>query len=239
MPSLKNVYCMTGNPQRLSQAVGQLEADGEAKERIICAFGPAGRGKTTAGVRLAADKPYERVYIRARQTWNVLAMLQDIGQKLGRPDMPSIGHKCYLALLERLAETGRETLIIDEANYLHARTLNVLRDAHDEAGITLILLGEQRIKEQLEQRKRLKSRVIAWVPFTPLVDSEAGLVARQLLPDGIDIQPEAVSVLLQAATGIYRDYVNLLRRSLLIADANGQKAIAPAIARLAAKEARA
>jgi len=229
--SLTNAFVRTENPQRLSQTVADLETDDEAKERIVVGYGPAGRGKTSAGIWLAGEEPVRRVYVRARQVWNTLKMLQDIGAALGRRDMPSVAGKGYDALLERIEATSRMTLIIDEANYLKSMTLNVLRDVHDEAGVTLVFLGEQRIKDELERHRRLKSRVAAWVPFAALQEKEAPLVARKLLPQEVGIEEEAVKALLSQAGGVFRDYVNLLRAALRQATANNQNQITLATAR--------
>lgn|GEM_PF-2640428 len=223
--SLKRVFVTTGNPQRLAQALGELEADADSLERIVVGFGPAGRGKTAAGIWLAGADPERRIYVRALQVWSTIKMLQDLGRALGRSDMPSTSGKAYDALIERVGDTARTTLIIDEANYLKQYTLNVLRDLHDEAGLTLVLLGEQKIKEELEKHTRLRSRVVHWQTFSALAEAEAHLIAQKLLPDGVTIEAEAAKKLLAQASGLFRDYVNLLRASLRLAQANDQDKI--------------
>ncbi len=219
--SLNKIFVPTGNPQRLAAAVAAVEADAEAEERVVVADGEAGRGKTAASIWLAAAEPDRRLYIRGMQIWSAsLTMLRALGEALGQPSMPSTTDRCFKAIRELIEATGRTTWILDEANYLRQHTLAILRDLHDVAGVSLVLVGERRITDELKKRQRLSSRIVARVPFVALSDDEAALVAGQLLPEGASIQPEAIKVLHAASRGLFRDYVSLLRLSLSMAAAN-------------------
>jgi len=226
-PRLKDAFVTTGNPQRIAAALTNLEEDEEARERIIVGHGPAGRGKTTAGIWLAGHDPRRRIYLRALEVWDGLTMMRAIARELGKDTLPSLSGRAYEALQEAAGLTERTTWVIDEANYLKRRPLNILRDLHDSTRLTLVFLGEEKIKTALEQHTRFRSRVAAWVPFVPLTEAEAPLVAGKLLPEGMGIEGPAAKAIHAAAQGSFREYVNHLRAALRVAGANGQISITP------------
>lgn len=184
--------------------------------QLLLIEGPAGCGKSTFG-RLIV-RQYGGVLVRARQTWAPSSAMNDTLQAV---DEHSAGyrsaHEAYLKLAQSVSEKSLPCLVLDEADYLlrggHHDLLNVFRDLSDETEIPIVFLSVQHLAKRLAAPTGLlsavSSRVAAQVRFERPTLADAALLARELL-EGISLERDLISFLLQAAGGSIRRLIGLL-----------------------------
>ncbi|MBR1430173.1 AAA family ATPase [Ruminococcus sp.] len=117
---------------------------------ISLVYGAAGSGKTTALKHYTAENPGV-IYIAANAaTRTGRAVLYTLLEEMG---MKPTGTEFQLmrSLVDKLKDTNR-LVIIDEADHLSFRCLQEIRNLNDEAGIGLVLSGNDIIKHQMYGR---------------------------------------------------------------------------------------
>lgn len=130
--------------------------------KIAMVYGAAGAGKTTALKHYAANNPGV-IYVTANAcTQTARAILYMISEALGKIPTGSV-FLVMRDLVAALRNTNR-LIIIDEADHLSLKALQAVRNLYDEAGVGLLLSGNERIKNQMygrgsSQFDQLRSRV--------------------------------------------------------------------------------
>ena len=115
-----------------------------------------------------------------------------------RPRMTSA---CYEVLKAELSGNHR-VIIVDEADRLGLKHLNVLRDISDHFTIPVILVGEELLASKLRMERRLHSRLRNMVMFGPIGPSDVLYFYRKSL--GQAITPEQSKKLARHAEGDFR-----------------------------------
>lgn len=111
-------------------------------------YGEAGMGKTVAA-RHYAREHRDAVYVRCDPSVrNPTAALSMLLQGLGRKARAVGLYALTRELVDALEGTGR-VLLLDEAQFLSHRSLEVMRTIHDQAEVGLVLIGNLDIWTQL------------------------------------------------------------------------------------------
>jgi DNA transposition AAA+ family ATPase len=110
-------------------------------------YGDAGVGKTTAIKHFEKEYP-ETLLVRASiSISNQVAFLQFLGRRLKCGTAKRLS-ELYLDLVDKL-DGSNKILIIDEAQHLPYKTLEILRDLHDECNIPIVLVGNKEVYSKL------------------------------------------------------------------------------------------
>lgn len=129
-------------------------------KNINIVIGGAGLGKTRA-LKYYAQTISNVVLIEADPTFSPKVLLLELCNKLGISPMRN-NHDNLTAIIDKLAGSER-LLIIDEAELLNYKSLEIVRRIHDKAQIGVILAGMPRLKDNLRgsmgELKQLYSRV--------------------------------------------------------------------------------
>lgn len=186
------------------QAIKQLEqvlANTETTKRILfhaqavhqscdngLLYGNAGMGKTTALRHYAKQNP-DVILLEVTMTYSPSVVLKTIAKKVGVPVSGSL-NDINEAILAKLSGSGR-MIIVDEAENLSTRALEILRRLHDIAGVGLLLAGTKRLLVNLVGRHgelaQLHSRVGKTLALPEVVaDDELTQIARLTLPSVSD-----------------------------------------------------
>lgn len=151
-------------------------------------YGNAGMGKTTALRYYAAQHP-DVVLIEAMPTYTPAVVLKTIAKKIGVSVSGSL-NDMNEAILAKLNDSGR-MIIVDEAENLSTKSLEILRRLHDIAGVGLVLAGMPRLLSNLMGRHgelaQLHSRIGQTLDLPDRVaDEELAEIGRVTLPQVSD-----------------------------------------------------
>lgn len=170
------------------------------QREIGVATGPAGAGKTR-GVKLYAQQNPDAIFIEVLPYYSAKYVMRDIHRQLGFNGKGTI-IELSDQVIEKLKGSGR-LLIIDEAEHLPYKALELVRRLHDLAGIGILLVGMTQLINNLkgdqDQFRQLYSRVGIHTIIPDLKEDE-------------DVQ-KLVSSALPNSNGLWQDFANVTRNA--------------------------
>ncbi|RLC25053.1 MAG: hypothetical protein DRH56_06060 [Deltaproteobacteria bacterium] len=216
---MRDVFISTQNYQRFEDVFNDLAANRYGVD-MAAVIGRAGRGKTTAGERLATQFP-DAIYVRPLDFGSPVAVLREVAFVLGGV-RPRNTTACYDVLKAELTP-NHSAIIVDEADRLGLKHLNVLRDISDHFTIPVILVGEEPLAGKLRQERRLHSRLRDTVAFGPITPSDVLYFYRKSLSQAIT--PDQSRKLARHAEGDFRLVIKDALRAERILAASGLREI--------------
>lgn len=110
-------------------------------------------------------------------------------------------------------------IIVDEIDYLLAdfRTIETLRDLHDETGVPIILVGMQLAKHKLKKHTHLFDRISEIYNFTEFEYSDIKQITEEI--SEVEITKDAVH-LIHNKVKSFRQIVNIIDAFEKVAQAN-------------------
>ncbi|HBE9179093.1 TPA: AAA family ATPase [Serratia fonticola] len=151
--------------------------------------GAAGLGKTMI-LREYATRYRDAILIEADPGYTARVLLEELCNRLGqskRGNMHELSESCITAL----RDSGR-VILIDEAELLPYRALEVLRRIHDKAGVGVVLAGMPRLIINLKGRRGEFAQLYSRVGFA--LDLGEQLPQEDLLKMLISMVPEAENI---------------------------------------------
>ncbi|ELX1807839.1 AAA family ATPase, partial [Escherichia coli] len=185
---------------------------------ICVLYGAAGLGKTMI-LREYAARNRDAVLIEADPGYTARTLLEELCRQLGVKVRGNI-HELIDACARELRDSGR-LLMVDEAELLPYRALEVLRRLHDKAGIGIVLAGMPRLLINLKGRRgefaQLYSRVaLALNLGDTLSQEDFNQIATELMPEAVE--PEISEALYTRSLGNARRLFKLARGVYRICD---------------------
>lgn len=188
--------------------------DGE----IGVVVGEAGLGKTCA-VREYVAQNGGTLLIEADHGYTAKALFQELCSRLGLEPGKQL-HPMLEAVVDKLRGSGR-LVIIDEAEHLPYKALELLRRVHDKAGVGLLLVGMpvlyRNIKGKAVDFAQLYSRVGVYATLQPMTADDVALLVTAVYPAANGL----CDVYAQNANGNARRLSKLLARAARVAALNG------------------
>ena len=124
--------------------------------------GDAGCGKTTAIKDFSKVHP-SVILIEADHGYTAKALFDELCTELGLDDRGSL-HQKLVRIVNKLKDSGR-LIIVDEAEHLPYRALELIRRVHDKAGVGIALCGMPRLEKNVQGDRnhyaQLNSRISA------------------------------------------------------------------------------
>jgi hypothetical protein len=187
-------------------------------QEIGVLFGEAGYGKTVLIKEYCKRYP-DVILIEADLGFCARMLFLELAKKLGL-DGAGVIHNIFDDCVGKLRNSGR-LLIIDEAELLPYRALELLRRLHDKAGIGILLVGMPRLISNLRGRQGEYAQLY----------SRVGIAAKLEMLSESDTK-KLVDAVLPQADGLYRTFheeskanartlQKLLNRSVRVAAING------------------
>lgn len=181
--------------------------------------GNAGVGKTFAVKRYAIEHT-DVVLIEADLGYTPKVLFTELHKKLGFDGVGTI-HNMFCDILNKLKSSGR-LLIIDEAEHLPYKSLELLRRVYDKAQVGILLVGMPRLILNLKGEKRqyaqLFSRVGITARLNPLNKNDIKAIIESVLPNHKAI----FKTLIEFSAGNTRVLTKLLVRAIKIAQINNR-----------------
>ncbi len=164
---------------------------------LVSFSGPSGWGKSMAASYCANQ--HAGFYVECRSYFTkksfVEAILKEMGIKAGR----TVG-----MMMEQAAEQldlSQRPLIVDESDHIVDRNaIEILRDLHEMARTTILLIGEEQFPRKLLKWERFHNRVLVWELAQPANASDAGKLAAYYCP-GIEIEPSLLDRVREVSRG--------------------------------------
>ena len=148
----------------------------------VC-YGDSGLGKTVA-IKEYARRNNDVILIEADLGFMSKVLFSEIHKRLGMDGKGSI-HDMFEEVIARLKGSGR-LIIIDEAEHLPYKALELLRRVYDKAGVGILLIGMPRLLFNLRGQKgdfiQLYSRVGIAKKLERLKDQDAQDIVSSVLP---------------------------------------------------------
>jgi DNA transposition AAA+ family ATPase len=202
----------------VTRRIGDLALLCHTEGEIAVAYGDAGVGKTTAAKIYTKENP-GTILVEADMGYTARTLMTVLSRELSLPEKGTI-HDLFEGVKARLLGSGR-VVIVDEAEHLPYKALELLRRLHDKAGIGVLLIGMPRLLANLRGNRgefaQLFSRVASALKMEGLELADTRLIAA-----GVGIEDMApVKALHAHCRGNARILTKLLKASVRVARTNG------------------
>lgn len=182
------------------------------------AYGDAGLGKTRSVKHYSAEHP-DVILIEADLGYNARVLFQELCRKIGiDPDKNSL-HGMLEECVKKLNNSGR-MIIIDEAEHLPFKALDMIRRVHDKAGVGILLVGMPRLLFNLRGKKgefaQLYSRIGVSSKLEALRETDTEMIVKSVFPDSNG----SWKTFHAESHGNTRRLAKLIARSAMVADLN-------------------
>lgn len=212
---LKSEFVATGNAKNFFEVARHAHI----LHRICVVYGEAGLGKTTAAKEYATQNP-DVILIEAGLDYTARVLIQELHKKCGLDGSGSI-HSMSSEIVERLKGSSR-LIVIDEAEHLPYRALEMIRRIYDYAGIGILLVGMPRLISNLRGKrgeyKQLYSRVALAKQLQDFTYSDCEEVVKSRLST---VAEDAVRAFYECAKNSGRHLSFLIEDAARVADING------------------
>jgi DNA transposition AAA+ family ATPase len=186
-------------------------------EKLGVIYGPSGCGKTIATYEYVKQNA-DVILIEAAPDYTAKVLFSELHAKLGFSGNGSL-HTMFIDCVNRLKQSGR-LIIIDEAEHLPHRALELVRRLYDKAGVGILLVGMPRLMANLRGNKgefaQLYSRVWFRVKLGSLTQEETEEIASKTL----SAMKNKGKIIFNLSNGNARNAQKVLECAVIIARSN-------------------
>lgn len=212
-PKRQTAFVMTSVAQKVFEVARIAHLD----EEIGVVYGDAGLGKTEALKEYVKRNP-DVILFEADLGCTAKVVFADLHKKVGMDGRGSI-HDLFDDLVSKLKDSGR-LIIVDEAENLPYRALELLRRVHDKAGIGLLLVGMPRLVSNLRGKKGEYSQLYSRIGIAGKLESLKAHDTQQIVQSILPSSNGIWKAFHEAANGNTRVLGKLLMRSQRVAELN-------------------
>jgi len=177
--------------------------------RLSAITGTAGYGKTTAIKKFIAHRP-EAIFIKANNLMKIKDFLELLCNELNI-QIATTGMAMYKSVVTTLARTNK-FIVIDEAEWLKDKTLDIVRNIWEESNTPIVLCGTLHLKQNLKginnELDYVDSRIRGRYTLESLSDDDI-----QSLCNYFDVDKDGVKQVTTLAGGNFRITMSLLREA--------------------------
>lgn len=193
--------------------------------KIGVCVGRAGLGKTVA-VKRYTKEFLDSILIESDSGYTAKSLLKEIHRRLGLSGKGSV-YDLMGEVIRKLNQSGR-LLIIDEAENLPYRALEITRRIHDKTGVGVLLIGRGILLENLKGYNNQYDQLYSRVKYTKIID---GLLVQDVINilKAIEQDPKLAETYLKYSDGNTRRLEHLISHSISIAKINGKAEVDGAV----------
>ncbi len=213
---MKPIFVKTKNVKGFINLIHNLKNKPDNISKIGLVYGNAGLGKTKTALYLSIQ--FDTIYIRVTNKMTTKWLLEEIAKELD--EIPRFYTADIFRQCVNTLKTNPQMIIVDEIDYLLAdfRTIETLRDLHDETGVRIILVGMQLAKHKLRKHTHLFDRISEIYNFTEFEYSDIKQIIEEI--SEVDITKEAVRIIHNKAKS-FRKIVEMIDMFEKVGQANG------------------
>lgn len=170
-------------------------------------YGEPGLGKSQTALWLACK--YDAIYLRATNLMTGRWLLEEIVKEMD--EIPRYLTSDNFNLIVQKLKQKPQLIIIDEIDYLmnNLKTIEILRDIHDETDCPIIFVGMGLAHKKLERYKHLFDRFSEIVKFETFGVHDLSQIINQL--SEISFTPDAVEYI-HSKFNRFRQIVQLINK---------------------------
>lgn len=206
-------FMMTSLAKKIFEVARIAHIDSE----ICICYGQAGLGKTQAVKEYSSLNP-DVVLVEADLGYTTKVLFSEIHKKLGLDGYGMI-HSLFEEVVSKVKNSGR-LIIIDEAEHLPYKALELLRRIHDKGNIGILLVGMPVLVSNLRGKKgqyeQLYSRIGMAARLNNLLPSDTETIVNSLINQDARIWKSFH----EASYGNTRILTKLLMRAKRVAEIN-------------------
>lgn len=185
-----------------------VEAQSISVPRILVLYGNSGIGKTKILTEFVEDNP-TCTLIEVSPDFSLGALLQEVAQEIG---VHSYGkhHEITKRIISKLKGSNR-MLVIDEAEYLTPKSLDILRRIHDKAQIPIVLVGMPHLYHNIKSLRKgfeqIANRMISYDLGIPSKTDHIEII-KSCIPN---IEGSVADTLIECSKGTTRTLILLMQ----------------------------
>lgn len=215
LASVKMGFVLTEAAKKMMFVARTAHQDGD----ISVIHGGAGLGKTSFLVHYVNKYP-DAILIETDPSFTARVMLEELCSKL-KLNVKGNMHVLTDAIVERLRDSGR-VILVDEAELLPYRALEVIRRIHDKTRVGVVLVGLNRLVVNLKGRRgeflQLYSRVGCCLNIgNELPEGDIHAITQQVI---LKDDTELLSAFYKSSGGNARRLTKLIRGAIRMSETN-------------------
>lgn len=186
---MKKIFVKTNNVKNFIGLVENLNSKPKNIPKMGLVYGEPGLGKSQTALWLACK--YDGVYLRASNLMTGRWLLEELVKELD--EIPRYLTSDNFNLVVKKLKQKPQLIIIDEIDYLmnNYKTIETLRDIHDETDCPVIFVGMGLAHRKLERYKHLFDRFSEIIKFETFGVNDIAQIINQLsevkyTPDSIE-----------------------------------------------------
>lgn len=187
--------------------------------KIGVCVGRAGLGKTVA-VKEYTKNFMDSILIESDSGYTAKSLLLEIHRRTGLSGRGSV-YDLMNEVVHKLYNSGR-LLIIDEAENLPYRALEIARRIHDKAGIGVLLVGKDILFENLCGKNQEYDQLYSRVKYYKKLDDRLLLQDIRKILTVIGQDPDLADTYYLYSDGVTRKLEHLITHSTYLAKINGE-----------------
>ena len=185
---MNKIFVKTQNVKNFIGLVENLQNKLKNVPKIGLIYGEVGLGKSQTALWLSCK--YDAIYLRATNLMTGRWLLAELVKELD--EIPRYLTSDNFNLVVKKLKQNPKLIIVDEIDYLmnNLKTIEVLRDIHDETDCPIVFVGMGLAHRKLERYKHIYDRFSEIVKFETFEICDLKLIFEQL--SEIDITAEAI-----------------------------------------------
>jgi len=180
-------------------------------------YGEAGIGKTEALREYVRRNP-DTIFVEADLGYTTKVLIREIHKATGGDGYGGI-HEMFVDIVHRLKNSGR-LIIVDEAEHLPRRALDLLRRIYDKAEVGIVLVGLPVLIENIRGRKRDFAQLYSRVGIACRLEGNSADDTRKLVESYIPNGNGIYKVFHREAKGNMRSLVKLITQTIRVSQIN-------------------
>ena len=178
-------------------------------------FGEPGLGKSQTALWLACK--YDGIYLRASNLMTGRWLLEEMVKELD--EIPRFLTSDNFNIVAKKLKQNPQVIFIDEIDYLmnNYKTIETLRDIHDETGCPIIFIGMGLAHRKLERYKHLYDRFSEILKFETFGVNDSSQIIGQI--SEITFTPDAIEYI-HSKFNRFRQIVQLINQMEIFAKDN-------------------
>ncbi len=222
---MNKIFVKTQNVKNFIGLVENLQNKPKNIPKMGLVYGEPGLGKSQTALWLACK--YDAIYLRATNLMTGRWLLEELVKELD--EIPRFLTSDNFNLVVKKLKQETKIIFIDEIDYLmnNYKSIETLRDIHDQTGCPIIFIGMGLAHRKLERYKHLYDRFLEIVRFECFEVKDISQIISQL--SEVPFTPESVEYI-HKKYNRFRQIVQLINQMETFAKDNNLTKITKEIA---------